>query len=139
MVRLLFVLAAAGGAQRGARVRQFSSPLLLLAKKRCRSAALDPGEAEINDPQLPEGRKQDNTKKFNSIAFKFCHNESAQRIPQSLCPFSKFQILRDHNEKPKTEGLRATSRNYREWRPGQSHPIPVLVWREKRAGGWDEV
>ena len=32
-VRLLLVLAAAGGAQRGARFRQFSSPLLLLAKK----------------------------------------------------------------------------------------------------------
>nr|XP_042092831.1 uncharacterized protein LOC121817360 isoform X6 [Ovis aries] len=32
-VRLLLVLAAAGGAQRGA-VRQFSSPLLLLAEKK---------------------------------------------------------------------------------------------------------
>ena len=32
-VRLLLVLAAAGGAQRGARFRQFSLPLLLLAKK----------------------------------------------------------------------------------------------------------
>ena len=32
-VRLLLVLAAAGGAQRGARFRQFSSPLLLLAEK----------------------------------------------------------------------------------------------------------
>ncbi|KAI4534876.1 hypothetical protein MG293_015736 [Ovis ammon polii] len=32
-VRLLFVLAAAGGAQRGARARQFSSPLLLLIEK----------------------------------------------------------------------------------------------------------
>ncbi|KAI4557078.1 hypothetical protein MJG53_019032 [Ovis ammon polii x Ovis aries] len=32
-VRLLLVLAAAGGAQRGARARQFSSPLLLLAEK----------------------------------------------------------------------------------------------------------
>ncbi|KAG5201081.1 hypothetical protein JEQ12_005615 [Ovis aries] len=32
-VRLLLVLAAAGGAQRGARARQFSSPLLLLIEK----------------------------------------------------------------------------------------------------------
>ena len=32
-VRLLLVLAAAGGAQHGARFRQFSSPLLLLVKK----------------------------------------------------------------------------------------------------------
>ncbi|XDB55015.1 hypothetical protein AB1E18_008486 [Capra hircus] len=36
-VRLLLVLAAAGGTQRGARFRQFSSPLLLLAEK-----SLDP-------------------------------------------------------------------------------------------------
>ncbi|XDA83816.1 hypothetical protein R6Z07M_013661 [Ovis aries] len=50
-VRLLFVLAVAGGTQRGA-VRQFSSPLLLLAEKRCRSAALDPGEAENVDINL---------------------------------------------------------------------------------------
>ncbi|KAG5200096.1 hypothetical protein JEQ12_006575 [Ovis aries] len=32
-VQLLLVLAAAGGAQRGARARQFSSPLLLLNEK----------------------------------------------------------------------------------------------------------
>ena len=44
--------------------------------------------------QLLEGRKQDSTKKFNSFAIKFCHTESAQRISKSLCPFSKFQILR---------------------------------------------
>ncbi|KAI4540972.1 hypothetical protein MG293_008114 [Ovis ammon polii] len=37
MVRLLLVLAAAGGAQRGARARQFSSPLLLLIEKRASS------------------------------------------------------------------------------------------------------
>lgn len=56
---------------------------------------------------------------------------------------------RDWCEKPQTEGLRATSRNYKEWGPGQPHPTPHpgVGWGASRAaveGGcalakWEEA